>query len=480
MRRLYGRLTSSILYASASLRAEPGVIAGNRRSQSGLWGYAISGDLPIVLLQIKSPDNIELVRQLVQAHAYWRLKGLKVDLVIWNEERGGYRQVLHDQIMGLVAAGVEANVIDRPGGIFVRAADQISVEDRTLLQSVARAIFTDSRGTLADQVRRRAPVEPAIPRLAVSEERVSSSASPVTSARPDLVMDNGLGGFSADGREYVIITTEGQVTPAPWVNVVANPYFGCLISENGPVYTWHENAHEFRLTPWHNDPVTDASGEAFFLRDEASGRFWSPSPLPRRGEGSYTCRHGFGYSVFEHAEDGIVTELTVYVALDTAVKFTRLEGAQCIGARAATLRDRLRGMGAGGPATENHHACGHRDRSGERRGVRPQRLPSGVRRQRRLPGRGRHGPHHQRRPHGVHRTQRLAAQPGGACASAPLGQSGCGHGSLHGHSDSVRARGRAIARDHLSHGRGSRSRGRQSAGAASTASPAPRAQRSRR
>ena len=172
MRRLYGRLTSSILYANASLRAEPGVIAGNRRSQSGLWGYAISGDLPIVLLQIKSPDNIELVRQLVQAHAYWRLKGLKVDLVIWNEEHGGYRQVLHDQIMGLVAAGIEANVIDRPGGIFVRAADQISVEDRTLLQSVARAIFTDSRGTLADQVRRRAPIEPAIPRLAVSEERV--------------------------------------------------------------------------------------------------------------------------------------------------------------------------------------------------------------------------------------------------------------------------------------------------------------------
>ena len=225
------------------------------------------------------------MRQLVQAHAYWRLKGLKVDLVIWNEERGGYRQVLHDQIMGLVAAGVEANVIDRPGGIFVRAADQISVEDRTLLQSVARAIFTDSRGTLADQVRRRAPIEPAIPRLAVSEERVSSSASPVTSARPDLVMDNGLGGFSADGREYVIITTEGKVTPAPWVNVVSNPYFGCLISESGPVYTWNENAHEFRLTPWHNDPVTDASGEAFFLRDEASGRFWSPSPLPRRGEG---------------------------------------------------------------------------------------------------------------------------------------------------------------------------------------------------
>ena len=156
-----------------------------------------------------------------------------------------------------------------------------------------------------------------------------------------------------------------------------------------------------------------------------------------------------------------------------------LEGTQRIGARAATFGDRLRGMGAWGPATQNHHACGYRDRSGQRRGVCPQCLPSGIRRQRRLPGRGRHGPNHQRRPHGVHRTQRLAAQSGSACASAPLRQGGCGHGPLHGHSGSVRARGRAIARAHLSHGRGSRSRGRQSIGAASTASPALRAQRSR-
>ena len=323
--QLYGRLTSSIIYANAPLRAEAGLIARNRRSQSGLWGYAISGDLPIVLLQIRDPGNIELVRQLVQAHAYWRLKGLMVDLVIWNEERGGYRQLLHDQIMGLIAAGVEANVIDRPGGIFVRNTDQISTEDRTLLQSVARAIFTDGKGTLAEQVRRRPPGEPAIPRLTVSQERAPDLAPAVETVRPALFADNGLGGFSADGREYVVITSADQVTPAPWVNVVSNPGFGCVVSESGPVYTWNENAHEFRLTPWHNDPVTDASGEAFYLRDEETGRFWSPTPLPRRGEGPYTCRHGFGYSVFEHTESGIATELAIYVAPDTALKFTVLK-----------------------------------------------------------------------------------------------------------------------------------------------------------
>lgn len=329
--QLYGRLASSIIYANASLRAEASVIAKNRRGQSGLWGYAISGDLPIVLVQLKDPANIELVRQLVQAHAYWRLKGLAVDLVIWNEERGGYRQLLHDQIMGLIAAGVEAHVIDRSGGIFVRSADQISNEDRILLQSVARAVFTDSQGALADQVRRRPPGEPAIPRLATTrvrgEESVRDAAQAQAAETPprDLVLHNGLGGFTPDGREYVITTTREQATPAPWVNVLANAYFGCVISDSGAAYTWHENAHEFRLTPWHNDAVGDASGEAFYLRDEETGHFWSPSALPCRGTGPYVSRHGFGYSVFEHSEDGISTELRVYVALDLPVKFAVLK-----------------------------------------------------------------------------------------------------------------------------------------------------------
>ena len=140
-----------------------------------------------------------------------------------------------------------------------------------------------------------------------------------------MILANGLGGFTPDGSEYVITLRPGQATPAPWVNVLANPDFGTMISESGLAYTWSENAHEFRLTPWHNDPVSDASGEAFFLRDEESGQFWSPAPLPARGTGAYVTRHGFGYSVFEHHEDGISSELCVYVAIDAAVKFSVLK-----------------------------------------------------------------------------------------------------------------------------------------------------------
>ena len=323
--QLYCRLASSVIYANASLRADPSVLIKNRRGQSGLWGYSISGDIPIVLLQIEDPANIDLARQLIQAHAYWRLRGLAVDLMIWNEDHAGYRQLLHDQIMGLIAAGGEASEIDRPGGIFVRPADQISEEDRILFQTVARAIITDSRGGLEDQLNHRGQVKVTVPPL--TPTRTYRAESPVTGelSRRDLTFFNGLGGFTPDGREYVITTTDQKVTPAPWVNVLANPHFGTVISESGQAYTWSENAHEFRLTPWENDPVSDSRGEAFYLRDEETGHFWSPMPLPSRGAMPYASRHGFGYSVFEHTEDGISSEVWVYVALDAPIKFTVLK-----------------------------------------------------------------------------------------------------------------------------------------------------------
>jgi cyclic beta-1,2-glucan synthetase len=323
--QLYCHLASSVIYANASLRADPSVLIKNRRGQSGLWGYSISGDIPIVLLQIEDPANIDLARQLIQAHAYWRLRGLAVDLMIWNEDHAGYRQLLHDQIMGLIAAGGEASEIDRPGGIFVRPADQLSEEDRILFQTVARAIITDRRGGLEDQLNRRGQVKVTVWPLTPTRTHRAEPPGRGELSRGDLTFFNGLGGFTPDGREYVITTTDRQLTPAPWVNVLANPHFGTVISESGSAYTWSENAHEFRLTPWGNDPVGDSRGEALYLRDEETGHFWSPMPLPSRGATPYASRHGFGYSVFEHTEDGISSEVWVYVSRDAPVKFTVLK-----------------------------------------------------------------------------------------------------------------------------------------------------------
>ena len=326
--QLFNRLAGSVIYANPLLRAEASILASNRRSQSGLWGYAISGDLPIVLLQISDVVNLDLVRQLVQAHAYWRLKGLTVDLVIWNEDHAGYRQILQEQILGLIAAGIEANLTDRPGGIFVRVAEQISSEDRILFQTVARVIISDSRGLLIDQINRRsakdirdALLPKLLPRRTWRPEAHPGSVLP----RTDLQFYNGHGGFTGDGREYIITTAPDLTTPMPWVNVIANSHFGTVISESGSAYTWSENAHEFRFTPWSDDPVSDVSGEAFYLRDEESGHFWSPTPLPCGGKTVYVSRHGFGYSVFEHQEDGIQSTLSIHVDTEAAIKFSTLK-----------------------------------------------------------------------------------------------------------------------------------------------------------
>ena len=321
--QLYGQLAGALIYANPARRAGPGVLLSNRRGQNSLWSYGISGDAPIVLLRISDADKIELVRQLVRAHAYWRMKGLTVDLVILYEDVSGYRQSLQDQIASLISSGIEAQMLDKPGGIFVRRLEQIPNEDRVLLQALARVVLDDEKGSLAEQLEHRTILEPSVPVLSPTRAGYPEPLTPLPSR--ELIFPNGLGGFTRDGHEYVITLQPGRMTPAPWINVLANPYFGTVVSESGAAYTWVENAHEFRLTPWSNDPVQDTTGEAFYIRDEQSGQFWSPTPLPARGATPYVIRHGFGYTVFEHAEHGIVSELWVYVAMDAPVKFAVLK-----------------------------------------------------------------------------------------------------------------------------------------------------------
>jgi cyclic beta-1,2-glucan synthetase len=321
----YRRLASSVLHVNAALRADSAVLMQNRRGQSGLWSYAISGDLPIVLLKVTNLAHLDLARRMIQCHAYWRLKGLAVDLVIWNEDHAGYRQLLQDQIMGLIDQGPRAHAVDRPGGIFLRSSDQISGEDRILLQSVARVIIADASGTLSEQINRRGIANPRMARLITTRAPRTEPRVPLDPDPRGLVLDNGTGGFSADGSEYVITTSRARRTPMPWVNVLANADFGTVVSESGLGYTWRDNAHEFRLSPWSDDAVGTAGGEALYLRDEETGSFWSPAPLPCGDDQPYRTRHGFGYSVFEHTANGIVSELWIYVDIKDAVKFSVLK-----------------------------------------------------------------------------------------------------------------------------------------------------------
>ncbi|MEJ7912290.1 MAG: glucoamylase family protein, partial [Chitinophagaceae bacterium] len=323
--QLYNRLAAAVIYANSNLRADAAVIQNNHRGQSGLWSHSISGDLPIVLLHIFDPESIDMVRQLVQAHAYWRLKGLAVDLVICNEDHGSYRQDLQEQILGLITAGAGIGFLkNKPGNIYVKSADQLSSEDRFLFESIARVVISDTKGTLLEQVNSQLQ-EKALPALLEATPATVPVNQQTIALPTDLLFFNGTGGFTPDGNEYKIITEKTKTTPAPWVNIIANPVFGSVVSESGSAYTWAINAHEYRLTPWSNDPVSDVGGEAFYFRDEESGNFWSPSPFPKKGASPYVITHGFGYSIFDHVEDGLCSQMTVFVDKELPVKFVVLK-----------------------------------------------------------------------------------------------------------------------------------------------------------
>jgi cyclic beta-1,2-glucan synthetase len=323
---LFQRLASHVIYASPSLRPSSDTIRQGSGPQSGLWSQGISGDLPIVLLRIADIDNLNVARQVLQAHEYWLMKQLAVDLVILNERRSSYVQDLQIAIETLVRASQSRPVPGaerQPGRAFVIRADLVDARTRSLLISTARVVIAAQHGSLTDQLDRSIESSPPIRPFAKSVVPRPSRAAPFK--MPQLEFFNGLGGFAADGKEYVTIIGPGQSTPAPWINVVANSAFGFQTATEGCGYTWSANSRENQLTPWSNDPVSDPQGEAFYLRDEESGDVWSPTALPiRDDQATYVARHGRGYSRFEHEARDIAADLVQFVPLDGSIKISRL------------------------------------------------------------------------------------------------------------------------------------------------------------
>ena len=323
---LFQRLASHVIFAGRDLRPSSDVIRDGSGPQSGLWSAGISGDLPIVLLRIAETEGLSVARQVLQAHEYWRMKQIAVDLVILNERKSSYVQDLQVAIETLVRAGQSrpALGIDRPlGRIFVLRADLIGAEMRSLLVSAAHVVLVAQQGSLSDQLDRIAnPIELTRP---LQDTPIARPERRATFRTPQLEFFNGLGGFAEGGKEYVTILGPGQSTPAPWINVIANPSFGFQTATEGGGYTWSGNSRENQLTPWSNDPVSDAPGEAFYLRDDKTGHVWSPTAAPvREASGTYVARHGRGYSRFEHTSRGISANLLQYVPVEGSIKISRL------------------------------------------------------------------------------------------------------------------------------------------------------------
>lgn len=322
-------LAGRILYTPMLRQERAQSILANVKNQSGLWAYGVSGDVPVILVRIEDQANVPFVVNLLTGHEYLRRLGLLFDLAILNESAGGYQQDLQEalrraveQVVGWHGPGL--------GGIFIISSSQLPGEDRTLLLATARMVLRADGPSFQAQsnLLRKAMAFPALLRPAAPANRFAGS---LTDNEEELLFFNSWGGFSPNGREYRIVLKNGNYLPAPWINVLANPRFGCLVSELGTGYTWWRNSRECKLTPWSNDPVLDPPGEMCYLRDEESGELWTATPsrgkTGQADESSvtgYTVTHGRGFSHFHHGEHGIRHEMTVFVPLDDPVKVIHL------------------------------------------------------------------------------------------------------------------------------------------------------------
>jgi len=319
----FQRLASRLLLTDPASRLKVITAEENRLPMSGLWSLGISGDQPILLVMVERLEETPLVRQALLAHQYWRSKGFIADLVILNTKASAYSSELDGKLRMLMRTGHALQLIDKPGGVFLRTADQMPAEVANLLESVARAVLRGDSGPLLLQLNQRGQ-HPAPPYPLVAQDAPSEDL-PRPFERPALTFDNGLGGFDPHTGEYVIILEGDETTPAPWVNVMSNPTFGSMVSEAGIGCTWARNSHENRITTWNNDPVSDGSGEVIYVRDERTGELWCPTPLPLRDAEPYVVRHGRGYSRFEHHCHGVAHELDWFVPPHDPVRVARLK-----------------------------------------------------------------------------------------------------------------------------------------------------------
>lgn len=318
---LFQDMISDILFISPLRRMDQATILQNRQGQSSLWRYGISGDRPIILVTIRKAERVDILYEILKAHEYWRLKDLHVDLVILSGEAYSYRLPLHDLISDIVLSSQTHDVLRRPGDVFILDQNKIPAEDAILLHAAARFVLTSDGRSMAEQMLPPTPPTLPGPKSFTSPAREYNQPE---APEPERQFFNGLGGFSQQGQEYHMTLEQGQATPAPWVNVIANPRFGFLVSESGSGYTWSENSRENKLTPWRNDAVSDSPGEVLYLGDGETGQHWTVSALPVREVEPYTIRHGFGYSVFEHASHGLEQKLTQFVPVDESIKISIL------------------------------------------------------------------------------------------------------------------------------------------------------------
>ncbi len=294
-------------------------IEHNRLGQSALWSHGISGDVPIVLVSIQHLADLPFVVLLAQQHQYLCKLGLDIDLVVLDETVGGYQ----DQLINRLRDHLAARGIVEMKRIINLKASQLDEHVRTLLKAVARVILRAGGPSLKAQLRiDDIGIKPILRQPA--PVRKISSQLPLSDTASVGEFFNGWGGFVDDGQAYQVIVKNGSYLPRPWSNIIANPQFGCLMTDFGTGYSWWHNSRECKLTPWTNDPVLDEPGECLYLQDLETGQIWSAAPKPAGDKFTYKVTHGKGFSRFEQLDGKIIHTMDIIVPLNDPLKLIKL------------------------------------------------------------------------------------------------------------------------------------------------------------
>ena len=315
-------LASCLIFPGNADSTRQAALAENSLSQSDLWGMGLSGDSPLLLLK-SAGETTTLLPVLLGAHRWWRRHGLEVDLVILQLAGSAYIEPVLEQLRETLHRARMPELLGRKGGVHIVFADQIGADRVRLLESISRVTINDAKGSLQDQLEMTCAPLKNVPLFSAALSPQHPALAPLERPK-NLQRDNGIGGFTPDGREYVIFLQPGQTTPAPWCNILANSDFGALVSEAGGGYTWAVNSGENRLTTWSNDPVTDRPSESLYLRDEETGEVWTVTPAPLGHSAQCEIRHGAGYTMWTKRSYGLEQQVEMFVPREASAKIIRL------------------------------------------------------------------------------------------------------------------------------------------------------------
>ncbi|WP_375682587.1 MULTISPECIES: GH36-type glycosyl hydrolase domain-containing protein [unclassified Bartonella] len=352
---VYQKYATPLIYPDRTWRLPSEILAKMLGKQSDLWPMSISGDNPLCLLRLNNEGNITVLRELLKAHEYWRMRGLIVDLVILNEQTFSYIQSTQRALEWVCESYYHhTQKADERQHIFMLRRDQMSEQSFKTLLASARIVLDAQNGSLSEQLKRldendfnltvrknyQEPYDQLdLPRYnegqqftTQTEQNLFSSIGLISQQKPssflpngeDLRYWNGYGGFNQHNH-YVIRLHGRTTTPHPWINVIANHRFGFHVSAEGAIFTWANNSRDYQLTPWANDPTSNRPGEALYLVDRQSLKRFSPVSTVECDENIvYEACHGFGFSTFKSTHSEIALELTHTLDPEKPIRFSRL------------------------------------------------------------------------------------------------------------------------------------------------------------